>query len=282
MAINQLGDALAGDGSGTTAYAADDCPALIRDATPFSLKLMETVLAENPRHSKLLLATSRGFTQYAYGFVKQEADETEDADIDRAVALRADARKLLIRARDYGLKSLELDHKGFGGRLRASPSKAVAALGKSDVPKMYWTGAAWGGAISLAKDDPELIGDLPIVEKLMERALALDETYSEGAIHGFFIAYEMSRSSDQAAAAKKARAHFDRAVALSKGLDASYYVSLAESVAIPMGDRKEFESLLNKAAAVDADAKPELTLSNTVFQQRARWLLSRKDRLFLE
>ena len=280
LAVNQLGDALAGGGTGTV-FSGDDSPELIRAATPFSLKLMESLLAENPGHRKLLLAASQGFTQYAYAFVKQDADEIEDENIDKAVAIRAEAKKLLLRARDYGLRAIEVDHRGFGDLLRKDAPKAVGAVGKKDIAKLYWTGAAWGAAISVAKDDAALIADLPIVEAVMGRVLALDETYDRGAVHGFFISYEMAKPGDAAEAAKRARKHFERAVELSKGLDASPYVSLAEAVAIPAENKKEFEELLGKALAIDVNARPELRLSNTVFQRRARWLLSRKERLFL-
>jgi len=279
LAVNQLGDALAGGG---TVFSGDDSPELIRAATPFSLKLMESLLAENPGHRKLLLASSRGFTQYAYAFVKQDADELEDEDIDRALEIRGEAKRLLLRARDYGLRALEVDHRGFGELLRKDPVKAAGAVGKRDIDRLYWTGASWGAAISLAKDDAGLIGDLPIVEALMERVLALDEAYDNGAAHGFFIAYEMSKPGDAAEAEKRARKHFDRAVELSDGMDAAPYLSLAEAVAIPGQDKKAFEELLGKALEIDIEARPELKLSNTVFQRRARWLLSRKDRLFLE
>lgn len=281
LAVNQLGDALAGGGGGTV-FSGDDSPELIRAATPFSLKLMESLLAENPGHRKLLLASSRGFTQYAYAFVKQDADELEDEDIDRALEIRGEAKRLLLRARDYGLRALEVDHRGFGELLRKDPFKAAGAVGKRDIDRLYWTGASWGAAISLAKDDAGLIGDLPIVEALMERVLALDEAYDNGAAHGFFIAYEMAKPGDAAEAEKRAREHFDRAVELSDGMDAAPYLSLAEAVAIPGQDKKAFEELLGKALEIDIGARPELKLSNTVFQRRARWLLSRKDRLFLE
>src|SRR5579883_2234299 len=52
-AINQLGNALAGTGD---SFASDGDPDLIRQAAPFSLKLVESLLAENPRHEGLLLA----------------------------------------------------------------------------------------------------------------------------------------------------------------------------------------------------------------------------------
>jgi predicted anti-sigma-YlaC factor YlaD len=44
---------------------------------------------------------------------------------------------------------------------------------------------------------------------------------------------------------------------------------------------KEFESLLNRALAIDPDANPDTRLLNLVMQRRARWLLSRKAELFL-
>lgn len=280
IAVNQLGDALAG-GSGTV-YSGDESPELIRAATPFSLKLMESLLAENPGHRKLLLATSRGFAQYAYAFVKQDADEFEDENIDKAIEIRADAKRLLLRARDYGMRAIEVDHKGFGEQLQKDARKAAAMVGKDDIDKLYWMGAAWGAAISLGKDDAALIADLPVVQAVMERVLALDEGYDRGAAHGFFISYEMAKPGDAAEAAKRARKHFRRAVELSRGLDASYYVALAEAVSVPEQNKKEFEELLGKAIEVDVQARPDLRLSNAVFQRRARWLLSRKDRLFLE
>src|SRR5436853_316426 len=93
IAVNKLGDALSGSGA---AFASDNDPELIKQAAPFSLKLMEAVLARNPRHSRLLLACCSGFTQYAYAFVQEEADELEEKDIDAATALRHRARLLYL------------------------------------------------------------------------------------------------------------------------------------------------------------------------------------------
>ena len=50
-AVDRLGDALA---AGGTTFSADDDPQLIAAATPFSLKLMESLLAERPQHRGLL------------------------------------------------------------------------------------------------------------------------------------------------------------------------------------------------------------------------------------
>ena len=127
IAVNTVGDALAGSGS---VFSSDDDPELVRDAAPFSLKLMETLLAENPEHEELLLATASGFTQYAYAFVQQDAERMEDEDFERAEELRARSRRLYLRARRYAMRG----RNAFGKFAVLRPSRpcgrASARLGR--------------------------------------------------------------------------------------------------------------------------------------------------------
>ncbi|MFO1476380.1 MAG: TRAP transporter TatT component family protein [Verrucomicrobiota bacterium] len=277
-ALNQAANALAHTGS---TFASDDDPALIQAAAPFSLKLMESVLAENPDHPELLAATAAGFTQFSYAYVQEDADETEPHDLAAAEALRARARRLYLRAQRYGMHGLEVKHPGFGAALKANPKQAVRMADKSDVPLLYWTGASWAAAIALSKDNPELVAQLPSMEALMDRALELDESWNRGAIHTFMITYEMSRTTVGGDAAARSRAQFDRAMALSKGTLAAPMVAYAEAVCVQKQDVKQFESLLNQALAINADDYPDVRLENLIMQRRARWLLSRKTELFL-
>src|SRR5436305_13627861 len=105
VAVNKLGDSLAQSG---TTFTSDDDPDLVGQALPFGLKLYEGLLAESPRHRGLLLAASKGFTSYAYAFVQQDADQIEDTDVAKAAVLRARARRLYLRGRDYGIRALEV------------------------------------------------------------------------------------------------------------------------------------------------------------------------------
>ncbi len=278
-AINKLGDALADTG---TTFASDNDPELIRDALPFSLKLVESLLAESPRHKGLLLAACSGFTQFSYAFVQQEADETEGKDLNAAKVLYARARRLYLRAKKYGIQGLEVKNSDFGRLLQTNPTAAVNKTTVKDVGFLYWTAASWGAAISLSKDNPEMVADLPAVEALIDRALQLDEDFDFGAIHGFLITYEPSRPGGKGDPSVRSRRHFERAMALSGGQLASPFVALAEAISIGNQDRGEFESLLQRALEIDVDARPEWRLSNLVMQPRARWLLSRTDELFVE
>jgi predicted anti-sigma-YlaC factor YlaD len=279
MAVNKLGDALAGN---SAVFASDNDPELIKQAAPFSLKLMESLLAQSPRHRGLLLATASGFTQYAYAFIQMEADELEATNLAAAEALRGRARRLFIRARDYGLRGLDSAHAGFSGHLLKDAHAAVGKLEKRDVALAYWTGASWAAAIALSKDNPDLVADLPRVEALMDRALVLDESFQMGALHGFMITYEMTRTSLRGDPAERSRKHFERVVQLSGGRIAAPFVSLAESVALKQQNRAEFKKLLDQALAIDPDADPSTRLLNLVVQRRARWLLTQIDDLFVE
>ena len=242
LAVGALGNALTSSGG---SYGRDDDPELVRDAAPFALKTMEGLLQEAPRHRGLLLAASRGFTEYTFAFVQQEADFVEETDLKRATALRERAKRLYQRARDYGFRGLETDIPGFRQGLRENQERMLAKTGRKHVPFLYWTALSWVGAMSLAKDDSELTADQHVAEAMMKRALTLDEGYDRGTIHDFFIAYEGGRKS-VGGSLKSAREHFERSLALAQGARAAPFVGFAETVSVAAQDRKEFESLLSR------------------------------------
>lgn len=279
IAVNKLGNAMAGSNS---TYASDDDPELVRAATPFALKLMESLLEETPRHRGLLLATASGFTQYSFAFVHQDADELEDTDLGAAVAGWDRAARLYLRARDYGLRGLEVEHEGFAALLLTDADAALSMTDVDDVALLYWTSTSWTAAISLSIDNTDLVGDMPVAEAIIDRALLLDETYDFGAIHTFLVTYEMVRQGGEGDPADRSRSHFHRAMELTDGQLAQPLVSLAEAVAVVEQNRSEFDSLLRRALAIDPDVRVEWRVANMVAQRRARWLLERVDWLFLD
>jgi hypothetical protein len=140
---------------------------------------------------------------------------------------------------------------------------------------------AWGAAISLAKDNPDLVADLPVTAALAGRALELDERFGGGAGHDFFIAYEGGRPAAAGGSVARARQAFERAIALSGGKRAAPFVTYAETVCVGAQDRTEFERLLNSALAISVDSPGPDRLANVLSQRRARWLLARIDDLFI-
>jgi predicted anti-sigma-YlaC factor YlaD len=270
MAVEGLADTLAGEGAGV--FASDEDPELIRDAVPFSLKTMEAMLLELPEHGALLLSTCSGFAQYAYAYPATDAELAEASEYAEAEALRLRARKLFLRGRDYCLRGLELSIAGVRDGLLRDPANALAEARREDVPLLYWTASAWGGAISLGLDQPGLVADLPAVRALLERALSLDEAWGSGAIHAALISLE-ALPALMGGSPARARSHFERAIVLSRGTSAGAYVTFAIGVARPAGDREGFEQLLEQALAVDLTQNPSQRLANEIAQRRARHAL---------
>ena len=280
VAINQIGNALA---SGGSTFTSDDDPELVQAAIPFGLKLYESLLAESPKHTGLLLAAAQGFTEYSYAFVDSRIDEARAESLERADALRDRARKLYIRAYRYGMRGLEVNHPGFAAALDNDADLALQRVTRRDVPLLYWTAASRGLTISLSKTSPELIAELPLVETIVRRVAELDENFGAGAVPEFLITLEAAHSGGNPEEQQKLmRQHFERAVELSQGKRAGTFVSFAENACVPAQNSAEFQSLLEKALAVDPDADPDNRLANLVAQRRARWLLNHIDDLFLE
>lgn len=276
FATGIVADALSGPGT----LGTDDDPELVRDAAPFGLKTMESVLQSQPKHVGLLTSLTSGFTQYGYAFVQQDADAEEFAGRNTPAATkRLRAKKLFLRARDYGLQGLELSSPGITEKLKSMRglTEAVAPLKKEDVPLVYWTAAAWSLAISNGKEDMGLVSELPAPEALMKRAVELDEAWEEGSLLEFFVSYEAARPGGTEAGAK---AFLDRSLKLSGGKHLGVQVSWAEGVLVQSQKREEFEAVLKAVIAADVNVSKKDRLANTIAQRRAQMLLKYVDDLF--
>ena len=278
MAVNAVVPVLADP----AVYLSEEDPELVRESLPFLLKTLESIILAEPEQDEALVSACSGFTLYGNGFLQVDAEAASwDGDYDREIELRDRTWRLYVRARDYCLRSLELRHSGIGAGLREDPASALSVTGAEDVEVLFYLSAAWGLAISNALDQPDLVGDLPVVRALLDRALELDEDYGRGSIHAALITLE-SLPAQLGGSPERAREHFERAVELSDGLDAGPYVTFALGVSVPEENRAEFEDLLNRALAIDPDENTDQRLLNVVNQRRARLLLDVVDDLFFE
>ncbi len=281
LAVNAVGDSLA---SGGSVYERDDDVVLIGDALPFSLKLLDSLLAQSPRHRGLLLSASRGYLLYSYAYVDEAADRLAATDLDQAKPVRARAHRLYLRAHDYAVRGLEVSYPGLHQEIARDPAQAVRRVGGSDratdVTLLHSAAATLALAIASDKQDAAMLARLPEVDAYLARALELDEAWNAGALHELAVTWlaarpglHRSESIDQ---------HYARALELSGGHRAGVYVGYAEAVMVPAQKRDEFVHLMNLALAVQLDAAPDERLINALAQRRARWLLGHLDELFLE
>jgi predicted anti-sigma-YlaC factor YlaD len=292
-----LGGMLSSAGDGiATVYLSEDDPDLVRESLPTNMKLIELLIQKSPNNPTLLTSACQAFTVYAYAFVLRDAEIAMDEDFAAARRLTSRAKKLLRRARDYGIAALEAVHPGFEEAYFLDQRSALQKATAEDLSALYWTAAAWGLYISASKDNPAAIIELPNIGYFLERALELDEDYDNGSLHDLMFTYTLSRPDGGSAAPIQsklfsldakvtdakgiAKKHFDRAMELSGGSRASLYVSYAESVSVLNQNRGEFLEMLEKAEGVDVNGIPNQRLANIIAQERAGWLKNRVDELF--
>ncbi len=267
--MDQTAQALSGQG-----MSSEDDLQLAREASAFYLKFSESVLKETPGHLKLAESVSAGFTQYAYAFVALDADKLGNKQPNTAAQMRERAARMYARANRHAMMALELSQPGFAAALRQSDPQKLPRLTKAQVPLVYWAAASLGGWVSMSKDDPEVVADLPLSMRLAELAWQVDPNYGQGALASLMGTLEGAKVGGSR---QKALAYYDQAIVLGQGQEAGPFVAKAEGVALPAEDRKQFEQLLKRAIDISQQHR---SLQNEVMRERALWLLSSVDDLF--
>ncbi len=263
-ALRAAANALAAQGQ-----SPEDDLQLAREASAFYLKLSESVLREQPGHAPLALAVSSGFTQYAYAFVAFDAERLEAHDAKAAQRGRQRAARLYQRAQQHAMTALQAQRPDLLVALAAGRDPGLA---REHVALAHWSATSWAALISLSKDQPERVAELPQVLQLARAADALDPTHADGALASLLGTLEASRPGGSTAEAQR---HFERARHAAGGRQAGVF--LAEAEALASTDRARFETLLRQTLAT---AQAHRTLANEVMRERAQWLLDTLDDRF--
>lgn len=241
---------------------------LARASIPANLKMIEALLLADPGNAAYRVQAAMGFYGYTLAFVEAE-------NHDRAVALYE-------RARDHAALALEragLPRATLGGDVEKL-AEALAELDARAVPALFWTASAWGKWIELQLDDPARLDELPRVERLMQRALALDEAYYYGGAHVFFGVYYGARAPMFGGDFARSARHFDRAAELGRGRLLMVEVYRARYLLRQMGDRAAFHAALKRVLDAAPSTDPELNLANALARKEAAELLAQEEELF--
>jgi hypothetical protein len=228
--------------------------------------LIDGILQSNPENRDLLLAGAQAYAAYA-----SVLDEDEQ---DRAAALSD-------RAKQYALKALDLTppFKDALGKPLEVFQERLGKMDKKQVPTLFWVGNIWAGWIA-SNEGAAAMADLPWVEALMERVLELDPSFYYGGPHLFKAILLSARPEQFGGNLKKAQEHFQKALDCGQGKFLMTEVYYAEYYARQTLNRDLFASTLKRVLETPAQVDPDLTLSNTLAQRKAKKLLARVDEFF--
>jgi predicted anti-sigma-YlaC factor YlaD len=280
MVINKVSDALTGSGS-SDVFTGDSDPQLVGDAIPFAIKMYESLLAQNPEHSGLLLTTGSLFVMYANAFVQGPADMMGLDQFDEREAAKVRAKNFYIRGTEILYRGL--DKKFPGDKKTPKFSEATVEAGtlapilqkmkKDDVALLYWTVAGGLSAYAIDVFDFALGVRIPEMGAMIARAYELDPDFNNGALDEFYILFYSALPEALGGNKALAEEHYKKALAKTKGQSAGTYVAYAQSVCVPAQDYETYKANLEKALDVDVDAEPANRLVNIINQRKARYML---------
>jgi len=239
---------------------------LVCEGAPAFLLIIDSLIVGDPENSQLLL---NGVQSYA-------AFDTATGECGRPERNKA----LSAKAHAYG-SALLREETGITPEMGLPEfTKALQETGRGKVGPLFWGGYGWALWIAAQDGSPAALADLPRVEQMMQRVVALDDTYYRGGAHLFLGIYYGSKPKMYGGNPELARQHFERALAINQRRFLAVQVAYAENYARPVMDRELYRSLLEEVLAFDLDREPELTLSNLIAQRRARRLLDGIDEYF--
>lgn len=255
-----------------------------RYAFPASLKTIETFLVSSPENRSLLLLLARGYNAYAFGFVEADLEHAQlDGPEEAVESLSRRAKIHYLRGREYGFRWLgrpALEEAARKGDLEALDAE-LARLEKEDAPGLFWTVYGWASAVNLAKDDPEMMAGLPVIERLMNRVLELDPDYNAGAPYALVGVYHASKPPALGGDPKMAKDYFDQGMAAHGESNLLLPYLYARFYAPMVQDRALFDTMIGKVADADVTAHPELRLTNEIARDRARFWATHVDEIIL-
>lgn len=241
---------------------------LAKAAIPANLKLVESLIQELPMDRELRIHAAQGFYGYAFGFVEDESP--------------ARASALYRRGLEHALAALQTS--GVKGDVRTMPldtlQKALTDLDRDAVPALFWTASNWAKWIDLNRTDPARIAEVGKVEALMQRVLALDETYYFGGAHIFFGVWYGARPPMLGGNFALSEMHFAKARNITHGKLLAVDLLYAQYLAVQENNRQAFHDKLTAVVSAPLDIYPEMALANTIAQHKATMLLKKEDDLF--
>lgn len=251
-----------------TAMAAQRDPQVVRDGGPAYLIMADALVRASPDDAAPHLTAARLYSAYANAFVK---------DPERSL-------RLTQQALDYAARGLCLRFEPLCParemRFEAFREAVQAQIDDAEGSRMlYRFAAAWAGWIQARSEDYGALAQLPKLEAALEHVVRLTPEIDHGNAHVYLGVLRSQRPAALGGEPDSARAHFERAIEISEGRNLMAMTLYAEHYARLVFDRELHDRLLDEVLAANVEAG-ELTLSNTLAQERARELLANADDYF--
>jgi len=235
-------------------------PDLVADALPAYLVTMDGLIANWPQKASLLRSGASLYSAYGSLFVQEP--ERQQLHTNKAL--------------HYAQRAACEDHKNFCDLGTLSAPRIEERLQKAKnkhVPSLYTLGTVWATYIQTHSEDWKAVADLARVQTLLEKVVALDESYEYGQANLYLAVLDSLLPAALGGQPERAKAYFEKAITLSEDKNLYAKVLYAQYYARMAFDQELHDTLLQDVLEAEAQA-PGLTLQNTFAKQEAERLLA--------
>lgn len=219
--------------------------------------------------------------EYAYGILMAKGDMLLDDDYQKSLKYYQKSNMIFKEAKHSSINLLSTRYPKFEEWLR---NDYDITFHEEDIQDLYWLAAALGGTIQSSRGaDPFALVYIPTIGKLLETSINLNQEWGNGKLYSAMMSYTTVRPDlNRDILDDSLNFYFEKAVEYSDSLDASIFVSYAESVHKPKQEKKEYIEKLNFVIEMDLEKGSQYEINNIISKRRARWLLSKTEDYFLE
>jgi tetratricopeptide (TPR) repeat protein len=241
---------------------------LAHESLGSNLKLLEALIKSDPENTQFLLFAAQGYAAYALAFA-------EDDSVERA-------RVFYLRAKEYGLRILRQNPRfaeAFDKREEEFRA-ALETMGQDDVPALFWTALSWGSYVNISRTDVNALADLGKVNAMIEVVGKKDPTFYFGGPDMLAGAIGASTPASLGGKPDEAKAHFEKAIAVTGGRFLLVHVYYAKTYCTATLNQELFDSLLQQVADTPVDALPGAQFANALAKRKALLLKAQESDLF--
>jgi hypothetical protein len=284
MMVQEMVDALE---TGLPAYEQESDVKLLEQAFPAHIKLLETLLVNQPENDRLMVLLARMYAGYAFSIFEEKLDalsfSPKGVTNDSAVfdPLKKAISRYYLKGAGYALSAIEKRHPGSREKLSKIPKiqSVMDILEEQDVPALFWYGFNLGGHLNRNQDSILAVSKAHLVDKVMNRIIDLDPGYYHGSAHLFLMISYASRPPMMGGSTDKARNHYVQLKALSEKDFLLGDVLYARYILHRLQKKKEFKTVLENIIS-RAHQPKDLPLLDTLAVRRAQIYLDGINRLF--
>jgi len=250
----------------SSAILNQDDPETVRAGSPSYLLLLDSFIEGSPDDPVLLSAGAKMYASYGAVFADDE--------------LRAS--RLTKRGRNYAQRAMCETYKHSCDWPGLNYDDFVATLDGISVRQadfLYTYGFASLAFLRAHSSDWNSLAELPNIEAVLSRYLALAGDDADSSVHTYMGILLTLRPPALGGKPEEARAHFEKAIALSDGRDLSAKVEFARGYAKLLYDRDLHDQLLSEVMTADPYADG-LTLSNVMAKEQAAQMFAEADDYF--